>query len=46
MNLETKEQKDLKIGNCSDIYSFENKILIEIYGNENYTYKLFKFKEG
>ena len=46
MNLETKEQKDLKISNCDGIWSFENKILIDIEENEKYTYNLFKFKEG
>ena len=30
MNLETKEHKDLKIGNCNDIWSFEDKFLIQI----------------
>ena len=46
MNLETKEQKDLKIENCSCIWSFEDKVLIRIYENEKWILKLFKFKEG
>ena len=46
MNLETKEQKDLNISKCHDIYSFEDNVLIKIYENGKYTYKLFKFKES
>ena len=33
MNLETKELNDLKISNCNDIHSFEDKVLIQIEEN-------------
>ena len=46
MNLETKEQKDLKIGNCTRMWSFEDKVLIQIRENLKVNYKLFKFKES
>ena len=36
----------MKISNCDQIWSFEDKVLIEIYENEKLTYKLYKFKEG
>ena len=34
MNLETKILKDLKIGNCYVIHSYEDKVLLQIYENE------------
>ena len=45
MNLETKEQKDLKIANCELFRSFEDKVLIHIEKNLKVTYKLFKLTE-
>ena len=46
MNLETNELKDLNLANCSDIRSFEDKILIHIKEKYDYSLKLFLFKEG
>ena len=46
MNLETKVQNNMNVSNCMWIYSFEDKVLIKIYENGKYTYKLFKLKEG
>ena len=46
MNIETKEKDNFKIRNCYDIWSFEDKVLIEIRENKKLTYKLFKLKES
>ena len=46
MNLETKDQKDLKISNCELIHSFEDKVLIQTNENFKWYQKLFQLKES